>query len=47
MGTKKPLKSQNYSFVVVGLDIMYWLKKWNFSNFLIEQENKSYVASKS
>lgn len=46
MGTKKPLKSQNYSFVIVVSDIMYWLKEWNFSNFLIEQENNEYVTSK-
>lgn len=37
MGTEKPLKSQSYSFGVIGSDIIL-AKKWNFSNFLIEQE---------
>lgn len=46
MGTEKPLKSQNYSFVVVVSDIIYWLKKWNFSNFPIEPEYDCHVTSK-
>lgn len=37
MGTEEPLKSQTYPFaVVVGSDIMYWLKKWKIFNFGLE-----------